>query len=347
MKKRTLVALLTLALASTMLIGCQRDSGGGSDDLPVLRVAVMPFYISAPIGFIIDNEMDIANGFRIEPVMFPTGAPMNEAIASDAFDVATIGGAFVFGVANSGNRVIANHIDGTGGNEIWAFSDNPMTDVRGHNPDFPEILGSPETVSGLQVALTMGTTSQFLINHWMDAIGVVDTDIQMVHMDFAQTFQAFQAGQVDVAALVSPYCFQTNPDTMVRVADLKQLNQSLYEVIVVTDRSYNRDEIREILPTFLRVLFEANDIMEADENLKFQAVRDWYDANGTSATDEEIRFEMELKPFITTEVARNSTMGGFEVAFAEFMVLQEMLEPDRVEVVRNNVTSVFLDEALR
>lgn len=346
MKKRILALLLALALALTVFVGCQ-GGGGDSDDLPVLRVAVMPFYISVPIGFIIDNEMDIANGFRIEPIMFPTGAPMNEAIASDAFDVATIGGAFVFGVANQGNRVIANHIDGTGGNEIWAFRDSELATVQGHNPDFPNVLGSPETVAGLQLAQTTGTTSQFLMNHWMEAIGVSDTDVSIVHMDFAQVFQAFRAEQVDVASLTSPYCFQTDPDTMIRVADLKDLNQNLYEVIAITDRAYNNEEIRELIPTFLRVLFEANDLLESCDEIKFEAVRKWYDDNGTSASDDDIRGEMALKPFITTEVARNSTMGAFEVAFAEFMVQQELLEPDRVEVVRGNVTSVFLDKALR
>ncbi|MEI3525193.1 MAG: hypothetical protein V8Q27_02930 [Eubacteriales bacterium] len=43
---------------------------------------------------------------------------MNEAIAADSYDVATIGGAFVFGVANFDAHVIASHINGTGGNEI-------------------------------------------------------------------------------------------------------------------------------------------------------------------------------------------------------------------------------------
>ena len=139
MKKRVLAGFLTLALALTIVTGCQyggetenkkeaaksEDSKGSTDpgELQVIRVAVQPYYISSPIGYIMDNKLDEANGFKIEPVMFPTGAPMNEAIASDSYDVATIGGAFVFGVANFDAHVIASHINGTGGNEIWAYKD--------------------------------------------------------------------------------------------------------------------------------------------------------------------------------------------------------------------------------
>lgn len=369
MKRRMLALFLTIILAATILIGCSKreettteaqpkaeepETAGEAEEektaepgeLPVLRVAVMPFYISSPIGYIMDNKLDEANGFKIEPIMFPTGAPMNEAIAADSYDVATIGGAFVFGVANFDAHVIASHINGTGGNEIWAFKDSPLADVKGVNSDYPEILGSPETVKGVKIVQTTGTTGQLAVTKWLAAIGVLEEEVEMVHMEFAQCYQAFKGGQADVAALTSPYCFQTD-DTMVKVADLDQLGLKLYEEITITDKAYQNEEIKAIIPAFLKTLFEVNDELEADPQKKFEAVKKWYNDNGGSATDEDIQAECDLKPFVTTEEIKNMKLGEYEETYAEFMVSQDKLEQDKVEVVKNNVTSEFIEQAFR
>lgn len=362
MKKRVLAGFLTLILALSLLVGCQNGTGSGgkeettkadhskkdndSGKLPVLRVAVMPFYISSQIGYIMDHKLDEANGFKIEPVMFPTGAPMNEAIASDSYDAATIGGAFVFGVANFNAHVIASHINGTGGNEIWAYKDSALAGVKGFNPKYPDVLGSPDTVKGIKIVQTTGTTGQLAVTKWLEAIGVPETDVQMVHMEFAQCYQAFKGGQADVAALTSPYCFQTN-NKMVKVADLNQLGIQLYEEITVTDKAYNNPDIKAILPKFLKTLYQVNDELEANPKEKFAAVKKWYNDNGSSATDKDIQAECDLKPFVTSKAARALKLGNYETAYAEFMVSQDKLEKDKVKTVKKNTTSEFLDKALK
>lgn len=370
MKKKWLSGLLAAVLAATLLIGCsgeptntqkeatesteQNTENANTDtaeaiapeDLPVLRVAVMPFYISSQIGYIIDNKLDEANGFKIEPIMFPTGAPMNEAIAADSYDVATIGGAFVFGVANFNAHVIASHINGTGGNEIWARKDTALVGVKGVNPDYPEVLGSADTAKGIKIVQTTGTTGQLAVTKWLEAIGVKEQDVQMVHMEFAQCYQAFKGGQADVAALTSPYCFQTD-ENMVKVADLAQLGQQLYEEITITDKAYNNPEIKKIIPAFLKTLYQVNDELEANPDKKFEAVKKWYNDNGGSASDDDIKAECDLKPFVTSAEAKELKLGDYEATYAEFMVSQDKLQADQVETVKSNVTSEFLEEALK
>lgn len=175
MKKNlsNLVALL-LVVCLTMLLfgGCApKDSVDGDTELPVLRVAVMPFYISSPIGYMVDNGLDVANGFKVEQIMFPSGAPMNEAVASDSYDIATNGGAFIFGVANFNTKVIASHISGTGGNEIWIEKGSAIAAKTGVNPAFPTVVGDPEALKGAVIAQATGTTSQLAIIKWLEALG--------------------------------------------------------------------------------------------------------------------------------------------------------------------------------
>ena len=76
-------------------------------------------------------------------------------------------------------------------------------------------------------------------------------------------------------------------------------------------------------------------------------MKKWYQDNGSTATDEDIQAECDLKPFVTTEEIKNLELGEYEATYAEFMVSQDKLEADKVEVVKNNVTSEFIEEAFK
>ena len=107
MKKVTSIALL-LCLLVSLLAGCggMGGTGGGGTgtpdssgtsapsepdgELPTLRVAVMPLITSLPVKYVMENKLDEARGFRIEPLMFSTGAPMNEALGAGLWDISTI-----------------------------------------------------------------------------------------------------------------------------------------------------------------------------------------------------------------------------------------------------------------
>ena len=108
------------------------------------------------------------------------------------------GGAFVFGVANYDAKVVGSHIDGTGGNELYVRPDSPIAQVKGYNPTYPDVLGSPETVKGAKIIMATGTTSQLCAVKWLEAVGVQEEDVELVNMEYAAGYQAFLAGQADV-----------------------------------------------------------------------------------------------------------------------------------------------------
>lgn len=372
MKKRFLAVLLTASLVIGGLAGCgasgepaksggtaketaeQKDTSGSGDetkevseeDLPVIRVAVQPYFLSSEIGYMIDNGIDVKNGFKIKPVLFSSGAPINEALSTDSFDIAPTGGAYLFGVANFNAKLIGSHVDGTGGNEVWIKKDSDMAKVMGANSEYPEILGSAETVKGKTILQTTGTTAQYAVVKWLDAIGAKTDDVKMVHMEFAQVFNAFKSNQGDAAALVSPYCFQTD-DTMVKAADLKQLGIQLYEEIIIPDRVYQDDSMKPLISKFLKALYSVGDEFEADSQKKFDAVYKWYQDNGSTASQDDVQRECLLKKFVTTEQAKTMTLGEAETAYAEFMVSQDKLDEKGLETFKKNIINDYLKEALQ
>ena len=100
--KRWIALALVLVMAFS-LVACGSGSstsqpaasggGEGEENLPVLKVAVMPFLNTLPIVYMIDNGLDVANGFKIETVYFANGTAMNEALAADQWEVGTLSAA--------------------------------------------------------------------------------------------------------------------------------------------------------------------------------------------------------------------------------------------------------------
>lgn len=313
-------------------------------ELTKLRVAVQPFYISSPLGYVMEQGWDKEAGLDIELVMFPSGAPMNEALAAGLWDVSTIGGAFVFGVVNYDAKVIGSHINGTGGNEIYIRADSDIATVKASNPTFPEVYGNAETVIGKTILQTTGTTSQLAIIKWLEAIGVKESDVSMVHLEFPQAYQAFKIGEGDVAALVSPYCLQAAGEGYFKAADLSSLGINLYEEIVASKDAY--EKMPEELTTFLKLIYRANDALESDFEAKVQTVKKWYNDNGNDVDEDTVRQECSLKPFITSQEALAMEMGVYEKDYAEFMILTEKLTADQLSIVENNVKGELLKAAL-
>ena len=128
MKMKKALAILLASAMALSLAACSGGSGssgessesssGEGGDLPVLRVAAMPTITSLPTYYIQENGLDEAAGFKMEVTMFDTGAPMNEALEADLWDVGLMGAADVTGMAKYDELIIGEVIeskDGKGG----------------------------------------------------------------------------------------------------------------------------------------------------------------------------------------------------------------------------------------
>ena len=84
MKKRLVALMLTMGMVPGLAAcgggGSSSDQSGGNassgsedgGDLPVLKVAVMPFLNCLPVQYMIENGLDEENGFKIETRPFVT-----------------------------------------------------------------------------------------------------------------------------------------------------------------------------------------------------------------------------------------------------------------------------------
>ena len=310
-----------------------------------LRVAVQSFYASCPVGLIVDKGWDKEAGIPFELSIFSGGAPINEALAAGKWDVAVTGGAFIYALSNFDAKLIAHQIDGSGGNGMYVRADSKLLTVKGYNPNFPDVYGSPAMVKGLTVLHNTGTTSHFITVNYLKALGLSMDDVKIVHADFQQLYQAFLTNKGDMVALTAPQSFMGDAEGWKMIANLGTLNSRMYESTVCTKEAYKNR--RDDMVKFVKLLYRATDAMTADPKLKFAVVKKWYADAGKILKDEDIQKEINLKPFITSADAKLMDFGKFATDIGKFYIGVGLIEPDKLKSIENGIASDVFKEALK
>lgn len=326
--------------------------GAATEEIVKMKVAVMPYAISMPVFYALENNIDEQFGLDLELVMFSSGATMNEAMASNQFDVALIGGAGIYGIATYDGVYISDQVyytkvdDGEwhAGDGIYCAADNAATQVKGYNKDYPNVYGDPDAVRGSTILYTSGTTAHQLVIMWLGDLGIGTDEVNMLNMDFAQSYQALITEQADFACLTTPYTMQAHEAGYACVADGYSLHQSSVESMMAP-RDYYEDN-KESLAKFVNLIYECNQqLTDGGVELKAEWMEKWYDYNGTSYTHEEVLIEMENGDYATWANHGEMEYGKYARDLADFYLLNELLDETAVENVNNNIVTDVMELA--
>lgn len=365
MKKRVVAFGLTFALILG-LAGCggkqkdeepvkaERETGveenqpsaveEDNTDLPALKVAVMPFANSVPVVYMVQNGLDTANGFKIEMVNFSGGGTMNEALAADEWEIGTLSAAAVNSLAIYGAYCVADIAHSEGGLCTFCSADSPIAQVKGSNPSYPELYGDAETVKGITIAANTGTISHLNAIKWLEALGLTVDDVNLVSMDFSASYQALITGNCDVAALNPPSSYEAEEEGYVITSSLSALNIPQFDSIVCSAKTYN--ERPEIVEKYIKAFFEATDALQADTDMAAQLLLDWYTENGTESSLEACKKEVETRPYVTSEEAKEIKVGESVIITGEFWVSQGLLEENKYPELATHIDDSLIKKAL-
>lgn len=350
--KRWIALALVLVMAFS-LVACGSTSSSqpaassgetGGEDLPVLKVAVMPFLNTLPIVYMIENGLDVANGFKIETVYFANGTAMNEALAADQWEVGTLSAAAVNSLAIYGAYCIADIGHSEGGLYTLCKSDSPIAAVKGANPSYPDVYGDADSLRGAVIATQTGTISHLNVNKWLEVLGLTPDDVELVSMDFPSAYQALKTGNCTVAALNPPTSYTAEAEGYVVTSSLTTLGVPQYDSIIVSNKAFNNR--RDVLVNYVKAFFQATDALQADPEMATQMLYDWYTENGSETTLEACATEVETRPFVTSEEAKTVTIGESVEVTGEFWVSQGLLEESKYPEIATHVDDSIVKEAL-
>lgn len=334
--KRALCLLVCLAFVVVGL-GCGSKEAPKADGASI-NVAHQPYYHGLPTYMGIKKGWDKEAGLKITTQIYASGPPMNEALASDKWEVGVYGSVpAMLAALRYGASIIAISNDESETNDLWVRPDSPILKVKGKNPKYPEIYGSAETVKGKTIMLTTASTGHYAVIATLRALGIDEKDVKIVHMEQSQAMAAFEAGQGDIVQLWAPFDYIAEGKGWKKMSSGKKAGVMVPGLAVASKKAMeNPEKVAKWLALYMRGIQEMKTNPEG--SLKF--LGDYYKENGQTLDEKSLKQEFALRPLYTTaeQLALFSKKDGGASkieqdmsAIADFFVQQGRIKPEEKE----------------
>ncbi|MCE5243869.1 MAG: ABC transporter substrate-binding protein [Desulfobacteraceae bacterium] len=249
-----------------------------------------------------DKGWDKEAGLDIEMKYFDSGMGMMEALPAKQWAVGgTSGTPATVGAARYGTKIITLADDEGLANVVMVRPDSPILKVKGHNPKCPEIYGSPETVKGKTVIATTVSSSHFVLNAWLKALGLNDSDVVIKNMDQFQAVAAFEAGIGDIVSLWAPHMYTGLEKGWKVVGNIRHSGSALPLVLVGEPEFLEKNP--ETVAKFLQVFFRGIDMVKSTpvEKLVPDYKRFMQDYCGLEMSDAMCKLDIESHPVFSID----------------------------------------------
>ncbi|MTI59855.1 MAG: ABC transporter substrate-binding protein [Firmicutes bacterium] len=342
MKKFIVLMVLTVAIV-LLPVGYTNASSG-----EIIRVGTMPNHIGNPIEYAKENGLYEEAGLNVQVILFPTGAPINEALSAEQIDIASSGMASVFALASGDNYWLGDIVKTVNGLGVYVRPDSPILKDKGLIEGYPSVYGSKETIKGLTILGALGTSDQFEAIRWAQLFGLSGNDFLMLNMDRGPAVQAFKAGQGDAIACGGPpYNYELEDAGFIQAAGLTEVSGMTISDGIVARKKFV-DSRTEDVKKFLKVTYEVIDKFYADDDLLAEFAIKFYNENGKDYSEEMMQGELNDKDYIgsVTISAPDYRFGSTMVGMGGFYVMDGKIEPELEENIYTGLYPDLLAEVL-
>ncbi len=346
MKKKLLAFLLSVCMVAGLTAcgsGASSDgaaaSGSEGGSFKTLNVGTMALTCGIPVLYAEEKGYFKDAGLDVNIEIFATGAPINEAIAADQIDIAVSGFASVYSLANANCTWLAD-VNTTGGMALYARPDSEIAKA----PETDGMIGSAETLKGLQVLEPLGTAVQYMTESYAKSYGLEPADLNQVNMEFASAFQAFTTGEGDLIAANPPYCYQLEEAGYVELCSFENATK-----VNMCDGCFARNKVveerSEEVQLFVDCLVKAMDELQ-DDDLRSEYTRKVYDDNAITCTNNDLAHEIEDRDYVGTEAmkADGYKLGEAWVSITDFLVSAEKITADNAPNVAASINPAYVSK---
>lgn len=241
---------------------------------------------------------DKEEGLDIEMILFNSGPAQMEALPSKTWVLGStgVGGQLVGGIRYKIYAVAPIITEGLV-HDLFLRPDSPAAQIKGFNPDYPEVYGSPDTVKGMKILYTSQTTVHYMVGKWLEILGLTPEDVTLVNMDQPSAVPAFEKGIGDAVCLWAPFTFAAENRGWKSAGTMTDMKCPTVSQLV-GDKDWC-DKNPELVAKFLRVYFRASDML-IDEGPSDRIVKEYRqymnEFAGIRMSDEEAKMDIIIHP---------------------------------------------------
>lgn len=254
---RNIKKYISLAVAVLMLLHLAA-SGAAASRLVRVPTAWMDEFETFLIWYAKDKGWDKEAGLDIEIRQYDSGEEILDAQPTGAWVYAGMGTVpAVMGNLRNNVVAIATGVDESAANGVVVHADSPIAAVRGWNKEYPEVLGSPDTVRGKTFLVSDLSSAHYALSSWLRVLGLQDSDVIIRDMMQGLVVASFENHIGDGVALWAPQLYLALNKGGALAATLKDCGRDS-PTYIVADTAY-ANEHPEITVKFLTVYFRAVD----------------------------------------------------------------------------------------
>ena len=255
-------ALRTLTILFALALMCLPAPSAAAAEKPFkLDICAMPEHESFIFWYAKEQGWDKDEGLDFQIHFFQTGMDQLEALPAKQWVVGGTGTVpILVGALRYNTYLIGIANDESWVNAVTVRPDNPALKVKGWNPEYPNLLGSPETVKGKTFLTTTVSSAHYALSVWLRVLGLTEKDIVLKNMDQAQALSAYEDGIGDGVCLWAPHAYVGEAKGWKLVANPKLCGRSS-PCVIVADRKY-ADANPEVTARFLSVYMRAMNMLQ-------------------------------------------------------------------------------------
>lgn len=324
----------------------QTSAGNGNNELRVIRMAVLDQQPGTIFYTISEKGWDVENGFKLDLQVYASGAPANEALGAKLWDVAGVGAAAVNSIRTYDAVQIMEYFTPARGIKAIVRADSPIMSVKGANPNYPELYGDADSMRGATILLPVGSGHHICAAKWLELVGLNESDVDIVHMEFAQAYQAFKAGEGDIFMSTFPYTDMLTDEGYKIACEMPDTRTPYFDNIVVA-KDFWKTENEELLVKLLQQILRASDFFASNPDEYVALHTEWLAKNGKSTDDKDALYKSSMENyFMTTEEAKNYEVGSSLLVIADFMAQQGTITEADLNKVESSIKPEIMERAL-
>ena len=244
---------------------------------------------------------DKAEGLDLQMHFFDSGPAQMEALPSRSWVLGSTGGVgHIMGALRYETPLIGISYMDTRTEAVLVRSDSPVMQVKGWNPEYPDVYGSPELIKGKTFLATMVTSSQYTMDKYLEVFGLTEKDVTIKNMDNPQALAAFESGVGDFVALWAPMEYIGMQKGWQISGDLHSCNAPLMTTLIGEKRFC--EEHPEIVAKFLRMYLRVQHHMRRHPDAMVPELIAFYQEwAGYEMSEDFARKEIKMRPMFTYE----------------------------------------------